>query len=297
MNMINPFESPGHWLKASLHNHSSASDGTATPARLVWEYAQHGYDVVVIADHWAVAKPEAELPGNILFIPGIELDCDSPDHRTHAGWHILGIGIDAMHLPERGAGPQELLDSIRDAGGLVVIAHPYWLGLSHSALRSVDGYIAIEVYNGVCDWLNGKGLSAVQWDDLLQRGQRVTAIAVDDCHVLERDFGKAWTMIKARELSQEAVKDALLSGAFYSTQGPIIEDLRMRAGMLRLSCTPVVRINLVGATWMGRTATAKPGEYLTQFCAAVPVGSTYVRVECIDERGRIAWSNPISINP
>jgi hypothetical protein len=264
-----------------------------SPAQIIQEYADRGYDVIVVSDHWALAHPDAEMFGKTLSIPGIELDCESPNRRSHGGWHILGIGVHTICPLKWNAQPQGLIDCIRDAGGLAVIAHPYWLGLSHGTLQSVEGYIAIEVYNGVCDWLNGKGLSAVQWDDLLQRGQAVTAIAVDDCHVPERDLGKAWTMIKAQELSEHGIKKALAAGAFYATRGPEIHNITVQGSSIEISCSPVTRINIVCSTWMGRTATAKPGEHLTNLTAVLPAGADYVRIECIDDQDRPAWSNAI----
>lgn len=293
--MVNPFDLPGNWYKANLHTHSTHSDGTLSPREIIRTYADFGYDVVVVSDHWAVGHPDVELIGGALSIPGIELDCGSHDQRSHAGWHIVGIGVHSTNPPKWGAGPQEFINWIREANGLVVIAHPYWLGLSHETLLSVDGYIAIEVYNGKCDWLNGKGLSAVQWDDLLQRGRIVSAIGVDDCHDPDRDLGKAWTMIKAEELSEQAIKEALAVGAFYATRGPEIHKIMLKDGVIGISCSPVERINVVCSTWMGQTVTAEPGKHLTNLTAALPPETDYVRIECIDSQGRPAWSNPIML--
>jgi 3',5'-nucleoside bisphosphate phosphatase len=61
-----------------LHAHSTASDGTLTPAELVFAAAEAGLDVVAITDHdttagWADAT--AALPPRLTLVPGAELSC------------------------------------------------------------------------------------------------------------------------------------------------------------------------------------------------------------------------------
>ncbi|MBI1800611.1 MAG: PHP domain-containing protein, partial [Chloroflexi bacterium] len=67
--------------KADLHAHTTASDGTFTPAELIAEAKRAGLDALGITDHdstegirearIASAKP----PGHVL-IPGVEMGCD-----------------------------------------------------------------------------------------------------------------------------------------------------------------------------------------------------------------------------
>ena len=46
---MNPFHSDGEWLKAALHTHSTVSDGTLAPDRLVQSYVEAGFDIVAIS--------------------------------------------------------------------------------------------------------------------------------------------------------------------------------------------------------------------------------------------------------
>lgn len=64
--------------RIDLHTHSTASDGTLTPAELVIAAAEAGLDVVAITDHdttagWAAAA--AALPPGLTLVPGAELSC------------------------------------------------------------------------------------------------------------------------------------------------------------------------------------------------------------------------------
>ncbi|MEU7796996.1 PHP domain-containing protein [Micromonospora tulbaghiae] len=64
--------------RIDLHTHSTASDGTLTPAELVRAAADAGLDVVALADHdttagWAPAV--AALPPGLTLIRGAEISC------------------------------------------------------------------------------------------------------------------------------------------------------------------------------------------------------------------------------
>jgi predicted metal-dependent phosphoesterase TrpH len=71
-------------MRIDLHTHSTASDGTDTPAELVAVAARAGLDVVAITDHDTTGgwQPAAEaLPRGLTLVPGAELSCGSPDGR------------------------------------------------------------------------------------------------------------------------------------------------------------------------------------------------------------------------
>ncbi|PKV79910.1 PHP domain-containing protein [Nocardia fluminea] len=65
-------------MRIDLHTHSTASDGTDTPAELVRHAAAAGLDVVAITDHdttggWAEA--EAARPAGLTLVRGMEMSC------------------------------------------------------------------------------------------------------------------------------------------------------------------------------------------------------------------------------
>lgn len=80
-------------LEADLHTHSTASDGTLTPAELAHEAARRGLTVFALTDHDTVAGiPDASYASHQLgltLVPGVELST-----RVDRGEvHILGYGI------------------------------------------------------------------------------------------------------------------------------------------------------------------------------------------------------------
>lgn len=65
-------------MRIDLHTHSTASDGTDTPAELVGKAAAQGLDVVALTDHDTVAghaEALAALPDGLTLVTGAELSC------------------------------------------------------------------------------------------------------------------------------------------------------------------------------------------------------------------------------
>ena len=82
-----------------LHNHTSASDGTDSPAEAVELASSLGLAAISITDHDSVSGvAEAMVAGNTLgveVVPGIEVSSDYRDNNVH----ILGYFID-IRAPE-----------------------------------------------------------------------------------------------------------------------------------------------------------------------------------------------------
>ncbi|MGW4159576.1 PHP domain-containing protein [Streptomyces sp. NPDC004788] len=65
-------------MRIDLHTHSTASDGTDTPAELVRNAAAAGLDVVALTDHdtsRGYAEAVAALPEGLTLVTGAELSC------------------------------------------------------------------------------------------------------------------------------------------------------------------------------------------------------------------------------
>jgi predicted metal-dependent phosphoesterase TrpH len=84
-------------VRIDLHAHSTASDGTSTPARLVGEAAAAGLDVLGVTDHdttagWAAAA--AARPEGLTLVPGAELSCRWRGGPWPIGLHLLAYLFD-----------------------------------------------------------------------------------------------------------------------------------------------------------------------------------------------------------
>ncbi|WP_210650490.1 PHP domain-containing protein [Nocardioides sp. SYSU D00065] len=86
-------------MRIDLHTHSSASDGTDTPADLVRSAKAAGLDVVALTDHdamsgWSEAARAADEVG-ITLVPGLEISTK----LRHRGVHLLGYLPDPAYPP------------------------------------------------------------------------------------------------------------------------------------------------------------------------------------------------------
>ncbi|WP_327254813.1 PHP domain-containing protein [Streptomyces sp. NBC_01244] len=80
-------------MRIDLHAHSTASDGTDTPAELVRNAAGAGLDVVALTDHDTVAgyrEAIAALPQGLTLVTGAELSC----RLDGIGMHMLAYLFD-----------------------------------------------------------------------------------------------------------------------------------------------------------------------------------------------------------
>jgi len=78
-----------------LHSHTTASDGTLSPAELVRAAVKRGVRVLAITDHdstegLAAARAEAAQHPLLTIVPGLEINCDVPGAEVH----VLGYYVD-----------------------------------------------------------------------------------------------------------------------------------------------------------------------------------------------------------
>jgi predicted metal-dependent phosphoesterase TrpH len=83
-------------MRADLHVHSNASDGTDPPAEVMRRAAQAGLDVVALTDHDTTAghaQARRALPGSLTLVPGMELSCRLDGPSQHS-LHLLAYLFD-----------------------------------------------------------------------------------------------------------------------------------------------------------------------------------------------------------
>jgi len=299
-----PFSAPGHWYRGNLHGHTTESDGAFTPAEYAAFYQGRGYHFAAVTDHWKVTDMSRFATADFAFVPGAELDGHDPVSGMH---HVLGLGIRDVPARADAARLQRTVDAIRGLGGLAFVAHPYWSAQTARDLLTTDGYTGIEVWNATCAVRWGKGLASVQWDELLQAGRHVVALASDDAHHRVDqgdDVGLGWVVVRCGALTATAILDALREGHFYASTGPEVLDLQLEydaqaaAGsgpVARVRCSPCRAIHFICNGPLGRALHAAPGAMLTEATLRLHRAATYLRVECVDAEGKTAWTNPLDL--
>lgn len=295
----NPFEADGEWYKGNLHTHTTNSDGAWSPERVATEYRAKGYNFLFITDHGTVTDVSGLSGDGLLVLNGTELGAGKSE--VGHSYHLAILNLKETVSAKSASTLQGLIDLLRSKGAEVIIAHPYWSGLTINDFSNLEGYIGVEIFNSTCHFAIAKGHSAVHWDDLLARGKRVAGFAVDDAHEHSRDnkpldICYAWIMAKLPELTEAAVMSAIKSGRFYASNGPTIHDISVKDGKISVSTSEVKVINFIANVSSGRSITAKGDEVLTQAEYQLRGSEKYIRVECFDGNGRGAWSNPVVFN-
>jgi hypothetical protein len=306
---VTPFdENGGVWLRCALHAHTTNSDGELAPDLLARHYERAGYDVLAITDHWV--RTVERSTKKLLVIPSIELNAQAggPEHDTH----VLALGVEAdPELPDDEFAPiQEVVDWIAANGGVPYIAHTYWSGLRTEQWEAVEGLVGLEVWNSGCEIETGRGDASLHWDEALERGRLLYALATDDSHHPGYDSGFAWTMVRAAERSQEAVLEALRTGSSYGSTGPAIERVEVDDAAVIVQCSPAASVTLLSGRG-GRGARANAGRLgypnnaevlerstdgLIPACRLErPFNAPSGRLEVADAAGGRAWTNPLWI--
>jgi hypothetical protein len=289
MELSNPFEQPGKFYRANLHTHTTVSDGDSPVVERARQYKEAGYDVLAITDHRATNDVSGLSDDNFLVISGMETHPDCPGGYNI--YHIVCLDVPHPLVIPEGTEANTHVKMVKDAGGEVIFAHPYWCGHNINQIMDINDFIAVEVFNTTCTGI-GKGYSSVHWDDVLDTGRVVGAVAVDDVHGTHDRF-QGWTMIKSTELSVKGIMAALKSGSYYSSCGPVIEDFRRVGDRLVVKSSPVKEIHFMGRRASGCRVCSSNGELMTEAELTIYEGLGYVRAEVIDAEGRHAWTNPI----
>ena len=209
------------------------------------------------------------------------------------------------------AAAQRQIDEFRSRGCLVMYNHPLWSKVRPEEYLDLQGVWAVEIYNHSTVLDSGLGVDTRDWDAILETGRQIYGVASDDNHNTRPipDSCGGWVVVKARELTHEAIVQSLLAGNFYASSGPQIYDWGIRDGVAYVDCSPSERVNFIcgGPVNSGITVLKGQEGYLTEeerfahreFLEHAEYRlsgmETYIRVECVDRNGKMAWSNAIML--
>jgi len=324
----------GQWYRGVVHAHANWGAPqlpTTSPDTVVRWYREHNYNFVAVTDLNYYTPTEGlkglfDAPGRFLVVPGIEPSKDlvQPGNKIV---DTIGIGVIGPVGRPSGGTVAEVLDSearaIRQAGGLPIAAHPnLTYALTPTDLMASDqtqGPRFFEVWNTEPGMNNlgggGKRSTEQIWDEVLSAGRIMYATAVDDSHHFDEFIssraagsalsnpGKAWIMVRARELSVPSLIAAMNAGDFYATTGVSLSSYESSPKAIRVGLSDSTRD--LGWSQPG----ANPQLYRTEFIgkngkvlkldeSLNPTyefngSELYVRVRITNSDGQIAWTQPV----
>lgn len=257
----------GKFYKASMHTHSTMSDGELSPEKVKELYQSMGYSIVAYTDH-DMLMPETWLTDDdFVALTAFELEpivdrkhdnkvhlnliSRNPEKRVtkcfNFGAFTPGNPVDERALSRltdeqraidkvpMGITPERLNGIIKQAkseGFLVALNHPCWSNMNFLQYIDLKGLWGVEVFNsgGIYTGTPDNFQPAY---DLWQKGEMVVPVAADDMHA-DYYAGQGWMMVKAPELTYDAVFDALEKGNCYSSTGPEILSITLENNVIHV---------------------------------------------------------------
>lgn len=300
------FSNPGRkMLKGGLHCHTTRSDGEGSPEEVERLHIENGYDFLAITDHSRYNRVNYLPDGDLLIIPGMEMNCDWDIGRGRRHYHAVclgpddetnGFAHDEWDPHEELEDPtqfQSHLDKARHNNNIAFYCHPHWSATPVRCFESFEGLFAMEVWNSGCALELDRDIdNGIYWDELLGLGKRIIwGVATDDGHAIQHHC-KGWVRVNA-EKNIPAILHALQSGAFYASCGPEIYDFYVQDGVAHIHCSPCRYITF----YCDRHNYYKkePEGGITEATEGVS-NCAYIRACVVDEEGRRAWTNPIFLD-
>ncbi|MBE6602516.1 MAG: hypothetical protein E7637_08480 [Ruminococcaceae bacterium] len=296
------------WVKLAFHQHSTRSDGRATPEEIVRLYREAGYDAVALTDHWV--QNGAEVIDGMPILPGCEYHVvksgkvDRMQDSTEGIYHIVGLCYERTPRLEKdlSLSPQTVIDAIGEAGGLAVLAHPAWSFNTPEQIARLHGIDAVEIYNTTSSAGNNRRPdSSVILDQLAaHHGIFLPISGADDAHRYTTPIGRhpdyctTFVMAECDSVEPEAIKGAIRERRFYTSQGPEIR-LTREGNRFLVDCSPVSEIVFFSNFVVDANATLE-GDGLTHFAYETQrEGLKFVRAMVIDADGKMAWSQYMTV--
>lgn len=310
------------WYKGNLHSHTTNSDGMLSPEQSIEAYRNRGYSFLCLSDHNLYTDYRNEFQReDFLILPGVEasavlvndrgqpiclhhmngiLGTEEMQKAAKAGvfTHMESVQEEIYHKSWHGKQVGEALArKLKEHGCIVTYNHPIWSRVEVDDFIDNSDIDLLEIYNYNTVNESGTGYDVTYWDLMLRRGRKINAGASDDNHnggSFDDTFG-GFIMVNAENLTHDAIIKSILDGNYYSSAGPEIYCYEKTDGKIRIECSPVERINIIvgGIVGAGVTFIAEDGKTLGEAEYILTGEEQYVRVECKDQRGRTAWTNPI----
>lgn len=211
--LVNPYQNiDNKRYKCNFHAHSIAwkgiTNGHNSSQDLTKAYKDQGYTVAGISNYHCIT--DSINSNSPVYIPVYE-------HGINIfKSHLLGIeprkpSYFDFPLWQNTSQKQQIINDIRNNGGLVTIAHPKFMdGHTLEDMAQLTNYQFVEV-------LNHYRISDEYWDAALTAGRLVYGIGNDDTHDINNEpTFRMWTEVFADNPTKDGILDAMVKGKSYA---------------------------------------------------------------------------------
>jgi hypothetical protein len=298
-----------HWYKGNTHTHTTNSDGNELPRRVVRWYLDHNYNFLVISDHSSLTDIkylDTDKNDDFILLPGEEIT----DRAEKKPVHLVAMGITKQVQEQHGETIlqtlQSNIDAINAAGGIAQINHPNWkYAFDDRVLSQVKNCSLVEIYNIAkeCNNYAAGGVPSVEniWDKVLTSGKLLYGVISDDTHDYLGEFsadksppGRGWIMVRAKELTPDAIIASLKSGDFYATIGVTLKDITITDKDYTVEIEPWGDAKYT-TQFIGKNAQILKEDYNTKATYTFTGDEGYVRAKVICSSGDFAITQPVFV--
>lgn len=307
-----------NYYKANLHCHSTKSDGKMTPLEIKNHYKSNGYSVVAFTDHEHLIDNSYLNDESFLAITGCEIaikefnhlstlkkmdmkvchlnfyakepsNINTPCYNSVYDHFITEDAKGQIVIPKKdytrrysSKGISKIIKKANEAGFFVAYNHPAWSLENAMDYLGYKGLWAVEIYNNTSNRHGMYEYDIHAYDDFLRADNRIACTFADDNHTIEDTLG-GYVMINANELSYKAIVDALLNHNFYSSQGPVIEQLYIEDDMAYITYNEGEYVTM---STKGRRTQRIDAKNTAAF--KIQKDDVYIRFDIVDKNGRRA---------
>lgn len=317
-------DSSKKYFKASLHTHSTNSDGKLTPEEVKDIYKSNGYSVVAYTDHEHLIDNSYLNDDEFLAITSCEIAIkDGPAELRPSKNHHMKVchlnlyakdpkNIDTpcynplfdYHGSEEAMakvyhtckpfnriysheGISEIIKIANEKGFLVCYNHPEWSLENATDYLGYNGLWAVEIYNNSCQIGGRFEYDIHTYNDFLRAGHKLACVSTDDSHS-EKSACGGWVMINADKLEYDSIINAMENHKLYASMGPEIKELYIEdnKAYLTYSKGAYAVMSTEGRRVSKMIADNHEGENTAVFDILPEDG--YIRFDVVDECGKRA---------
>ncbi|MDW7739192.1 MAG: CehA/McbA family metallohydrolase [Bacillota bacterium] len=218
----------------SIHIHSRYSDGSGDMAEITQAAASAGLSYIIITDHETLeGLNEETIHQGVAVLVGVEIN------RLHN--HYLVLNTEQL-IESNENNPQQLIDAVRNAGGIGFIAHPFEKGSAYIEKGKAYPWInwpvfhfnGMEIWNYTSHW-RGRHPSLIKtvysfifdrkgamdsppadilklWDCYTTSGHKVVGIGSTDAHAFNYSIGFLRVKIFSYKYIFKTIKTYIILG-------------------------------------------------------------------------------------
>jgi hypothetical protein len=139
------------------------------------------------------------------------------------------------------------------------------------------------------------------WDVVLSSGKLIFGIASDDAHHFKTSGdrsaaapGRGWIYVRASELTQRSILEALERGDFYASTGVELEDYFHNEKAVSLKIKEE-RWSKYTTQFIGRGGRVLSETISNPAVYKISGNEGYVRARVLESNGKMAWTQPVFI--